>query len=196
MKKLAMILIGMVAFNALACRFNVRDVGFVDLGSAPYRLFVFLPDATTKAERESLQSIAYATYLDSNVKAEMVACFFDEAPAESDFVKRVKRVRAQQDELARVIAQLPNVIAARVHAVIPEPEDKRNPTATVLMQMKNQGDLDAKLARTIRLIVSKGFKGMVPANVSVTDNFGNFIPSPVEHNAGLPQKKNCALKHF
>jgi len=72
MKKLATILTVLFALDALACRFNVRDVGFVDLGSEKYRLFVFVPDATPAAEIESLKSIAYATYLESNVKAEVL----------------------------------------------------------------------------------------------------------------------------
>ena len=71
MKKLATILTVLMALDALACRFNVRDVGFVDLGSEKYRLFIFIPDATSASEVDSLKSIAYATYLDSNVKAEV-----------------------------------------------------------------------------------------------------------------------------
>jgi len=72
MKKLATIFTILFALDALACRFNVRDVGFVDLGSEKYRLFVFVPDATPAAEIESLKSIAYATYLESNVKADVL----------------------------------------------------------------------------------------------------------------------------
>ena len=72
MKKLAAILTALFALDALACRFNVRDVGFVDLGSEKYRLLVFVPDATPAAEIESLKSIAYATYLESNVKSDVL----------------------------------------------------------------------------------------------------------------------------
>jgi len=72
MKKLAAILTALFALDASACRFNVRDVGFVDLGSEKYRLFVFVPDATPAAEIESLKSIAYATYLESNVKSDVL----------------------------------------------------------------------------------------------------------------------------
>jgi hypothetical protein len=72
MKKLATILTVLFALDALACRFNVRDVGFVDLGSEKYRLFIFVPDATPVAEVDLLKSIAYATYLDSNVKAQLL----------------------------------------------------------------------------------------------------------------------------
>ena len=72
MKKLATILTVFFALDALACRFNVRDVGFVDLGSEKYQLFIFVPDAMPAAELESLKSIAYATYLESNVIAKVL----------------------------------------------------------------------------------------------------------------------------
>ena len=69
MKQLTLILACLISMDALACRFNVRDVGFVDLGSEPYRLFIFIPDGSPKSEIELLRSTAYATFLDSNVKA-------------------------------------------------------------------------------------------------------------------------------
>lgn len=72
MKKLATLLSFVLVLDAFACRFNVRDVGFVDLGSEKYRLLIFVPDATPTAEVESLKSIAYATYLESNVIAKVL----------------------------------------------------------------------------------------------------------------------------
>ena len=73
MKQLALILACLIYMDALACRFNVRDVGFVDLGSEPYRLFIFVPEGTPNSEIELLESTAYATYLDSNVKATVLS---------------------------------------------------------------------------------------------------------------------------
>ena len=72
MKKTAIILSGLLVMEALACRFNVRDVGFVDLGSALYKLFLFVPNDTSSTDIDSLKSIAFATYLDSNVKAKVL----------------------------------------------------------------------------------------------------------------------------
>lgn len=72
-KRLAILLACLLSFEALACRFNVRDVGFVDLGSEPYRLYLFVGDAMPEAERESLQSIATATFYDSNVEIKLLA---------------------------------------------------------------------------------------------------------------------------
>ena len=73
MNKLALIFACLISIDALACRFNVRDVGFVDLGSKPYRLFIYVPEGTPTSEIELLESTAYATYLDSNVKASVLS---------------------------------------------------------------------------------------------------------------------------
>jgi len=101
MKKLATILTVLFALDALACRFNVRDVGFVDLGSEKYRLFIFVPDATPAAEIESLKSIAYATYLESNVKADVLtasaAAKGEAAPFLPDSLKQAQAVLVSVD---------------------------------------------------------------------------------------------------
>lgn len=58
--------------TSVACRFNVRDVGFVDLGSKPYQLFCFV-DKKTPAELVSqIEDISIAALLDSNIQAEVV----------------------------------------------------------------------------------------------------------------------------
>ncbi len=64
-------------FDVLGCRFNVRDVGFVDLGSEPYRLYMYVGNAMPASEREALQSISTATFYDSNVKPQLMT--FDQA---------------------------------------------------------------------------------------------------------------------
>lgn len=55
-----------------ACRFNVRDVGFVDFGQTPYQLFVAFDQSTTKEQRDALEQIGFAALLESNVQIEMV----------------------------------------------------------------------------------------------------------------------------
>jgi len=72
LKRLGILLVYLLAFGGEACRFNVRDVGFVDLGSEPYTLYLFVDDTMPALERESLQSIATATFYDSNVEAELL----------------------------------------------------------------------------------------------------------------------------
>lgn len=51
-----------------ACRFNVRDVGFVDLDSENYELRVSLSETLDAATRTQIRNIGLATLLDSNVQ--------------------------------------------------------------------------------------------------------------------------------
>ena len=71
LKRLLIVAAALAPLAVFGCRFNVRDVGFVDLGSEPYRLYLFVGNAMPSAERESLQSISTATFYDSNVKPQL-----------------------------------------------------------------------------------------------------------------------------
>ncbi len=115
MKKLAIILSVLLVMETLACRFNVRDVGFVDLDSSVYKLFLFVPNETPSADIDSLKSIAFATYLDSNVKAEVLTFG---AADEAEIGKFLPRIRD------------------RAQAVLVSPDEKR--TVSVEVTSKNQ----------------------------------------------------------
>ncbi|SVC20266.1 uncharacterized protein METZ01_LOCUS273120, partial [marine metagenome] len=101
--------------EALACRFNVRDVGFVDLGSALYKLFLFVPNGTSSTDIDSLKSIAFATYLDSNVKAKVLTYGSADKAGIGGFLPQI------QD---------------RAQAVLVSPDEKR--TVSVEVTSKNQ----------------------------------------------------------
>jgi hypothetical protein len=115
MKKSAIILSVLLVMETLACRFNVRDVGFVDLGSSVYKLFLFVPNETPSADIDSLKSIAFATYLDSNVKAEVLTFG---AADEAEIGKFLPKIRD------------------RAQAVLVSPDEKR--TVSVEVASKNQ----------------------------------------------------------
>ncbi|RJP18645.1 MAG: hypothetical protein C4527_28680 [Candidatus Omnitrophota bacterium] len=56
-----------------ACRYNVRDVGFVDLGSNAYRLYVYVDGTVSEEIVTTIRQISYAALLDSNIKTEIIA---------------------------------------------------------------------------------------------------------------------------
>ena len=58
--------------TSLACRFNVRDVGFVDLGSKPYQLFCYVERNTPQELISQIEDISLAALLDSNIETEVV----------------------------------------------------------------------------------------------------------------------------
>ena len=59
------------AASAWACRFNVRDVGFVDLGGSPYKFHCLVSKDTPQATATSIKQISTAAFLDTNVEAEI-----------------------------------------------------------------------------------------------------------------------------
>jgi len=54
------------------CIYNVRDIGFADLAPHPYRLFCFIQDNTQQRVVAALKQISYTTFLESNIKVEIV----------------------------------------------------------------------------------------------------------------------------
>ncbi len=57
---------------ALACRFNVRDVGFVNLGGDDYRFYCVVDSETPADQVEAIGQISAAAFLEANVTAELV----------------------------------------------------------------------------------------------------------------------------
>ncbi|MHC4737408.1 MAG: hypothetical protein ACYS9Y_00740 [Planctomycetota bacterium] len=57
---------------AEACKYNVRDTGFVDLGTEPYYLYGYVREDTPVEVLTNFKDISYAVFMDTNVKVEMV----------------------------------------------------------------------------------------------------------------------------
>ena len=58
--------------EVFACRYNVRDVAFVDFGRYPYRLYGFVNKDTPLEIKTSFEQIAYSALLDTNVVFELI----------------------------------------------------------------------------------------------------------------------------
>lgn len=54
-----------------ACQYNVRDVGFVELSSDPYQLYLVLPDATEESRKDLIESVTTIALMDTNVDFEL-----------------------------------------------------------------------------------------------------------------------------
>ena len=57
---------------AWGCRYNVREVGFADLGIEPYRLHVFVDGNTPEETARTIENTGQAELLETNVMFEMV----------------------------------------------------------------------------------------------------------------------------
>ncbi len=62
---------------AQACRYNVREVGFIDVGIDPYQLFVYLPRTASAGEVDALRDELDAALVDTNIRSELVAAGAD-----------------------------------------------------------------------------------------------------------------------
>ncbi len=56
---------------ALACKYSVRDVGFVDLAEDQYGVYLFLSDAAKPSMSRDAKTIATATFLESNLSLQV-----------------------------------------------------------------------------------------------------------------------------
>ena len=75
MKRLCFFIFLTVVFRsvpACACAYNVRDVGYVDLGIQPYIFYGFVSDKTPEATISTFTNLSDATLLDTGVWAEVV----------------------------------------------------------------------------------------------------------------------------
>jgi len=107
----------------------------------------------------------------------------------SDFVQRTNYLRALQGELARTIAQLQGVRAARVMIVQPEnrlllTEQGVKSTASVFVDIGG-GRLDADQVNAIRNLVANAVQGLVPDQVAVVDNRGHVLSEELKQDPTL-----------
>lgn len=104
---------------------------------------------------------------------------------QTDFVQRINYQRALQGELARTLADFPNVESARVHLVIPEKslfiEEQQQPSASVILRLKEPGRrFDKKEIDAMVNLLTMAVEGLESFNVSISDNNGKALYSPKE----------------
>lgn len=97
----------------------------------------------------------------------------------SDFVQKVNYRRALQGELARTIAQMPEVERARVHLSIPERRlfsaDQDRPRASVVLALKGGQALGKTQVQGIVRLVANSVEGLQAHDVTVVDGHGRLL---------------------
>ncbi len=68
----AVLVVCLPSATAVACRYTVRDVGFIDLGASTYRMYVLVRDDTPKTLVETVKQVSYVSLLDTNIELEVV----------------------------------------------------------------------------------------------------------------------------
>lgn len=97
----------------------------------------------------------------------------------TNFVQNLNLVRALEGELERTISSLSPIAAARVHLVMPRRDlfsrEKQEPTASVVIKMREAGRLTRGQIQAIQNLVSGAVPGMKPARVSLIDDKGTLL---------------------
>ncbi len=115
---------------------------------------------------------------------------FDEVQiGQTDFVQHINYQRALQGELARTISEFPQITKTRVHLVLPQKslfiEDQMPPSASIILQLKDDGALGASEVTGIVNLVSMAVEGLDPKQITVTDMKGRPLYTPEDDTAGL-----------
>lgn len=105
----------------------------------------------------------------------------------TEFERRMNFLRALQGELTRTIRQIAAVEDARVHIVLPEDSlfiSERQPaSAAVLLTLQPGRSLQPEQIAAITYLVAGSVDGLDPSHVTVIDNHGGVLSSPLTQPA-------------
>ncbi len=105
----------------------------------------------------------------------------------TEFQQRVRFRRALEGELTRLITKINIISSAKVSIAIPEktlfPDQERNPTASVVLELSNNKRLSKRGITTILNLVSGAVPGMTPKEVRIADQNGNLLSKGAYENA-------------
>ncbi|SDE27515.1 flagellar M-ring protein FliF [Desulfuromonas thiophila] len=108
----------------------------------------------------------------------------------TDFVQQVNYLRALQGELARTIAALSPVEAARVHLALPQKrlfKSQQQPaTASIIVRLVAGQQLKESQVQGIVNLVAGSVEGLEPAYVTVVDTAGKVLSKKPEEGLGGP----------
>ena len=97
----------------------------------------------------------------------------------SEFVQKLNYRRALQGELARTIAQMPDVARARVHLAVPERRlfsgDHDRPRASVVLSLRGSNGLSRGQIQGIVHLVASSVEGLQTRDVTVVDGSGRLL---------------------
>jgi hypothetical protein len=74
-------------YPASGCEYNVREVGFIDVGIEPYRLLVYLPESAPASEASSLKDAMDIALAETNIRLQLVTAGADANEAAVELAK-------------------------------------------------------------------------------------------------------------
>jgi len=117
----------------------------------------------------------------------------------SQLMENARYQYAQEIELAKTIANLQSVEGARVHLAIPEQSaflrDKKTPSASVFVQMKNGRRLESGQVTAIVNLIASSVPGLDSDHVTVVDQKGRLLSSPNGNDDFAMRDKQYEFAH-
>ncbi len=108
----------------------------------------------------------------------------------SEFVQKLNYRRALQGELARTIAQMPEVERARVHLALPERRlfatEQDRPRASVVVSLRHGHVLGKAQVQGIVHLVASSVEGLAAKDVTVVDGHGNLLSTLAAADESMP----------
>jgi flagellar biosynthesis/type III secretory pathway M-ring protein FliF/YscJ len=147
---------------------------------------MFMKDTTIGDRDKAVLALVQSGLMDSNVGLEA----FDKGDlTASREEKRIKLVRAQQGELARLIKKIDPIRDAAVSIAIPEPSifraDEKPITASVQVSIDSGSTLSRDKVRAITNLVVGSIQGMDDKHVSISDTNGMTYNSILDSGADM-----------
>ncbi|EKV26550.1 Flagellar M-ring protein FliF [Caenispirillum salinarum AK4] len=106
----------------------------------------------------------------------------------TNFMQNVNLVRALEGELARTVAAIDSVKAARVHLVMPKRElfsrETQEPSASIYIKMKT-GRLDQGQVNAIQQLVAAAVPQLKPSRISIVDEAGTLLSRNFEDDGDM-----------
>lgn len=97
----------------------------------------------------------------------------------TNFLANVNLRRALEGELARTIASLADVGAARVHLVLPRRElfrrDQVEPSASITLRMRGSRRLDRRQVQAVQHLAAAAVPGLRPERITLVDDQGTLL---------------------
>lgn len=97
----------------------------------------------------------------------------------SEFMQKLNYKRALEGELARTISKQDGIEGARVHIVLPPKavfkDEEKQPTASVVLKLKNGNTLSKTNAQAIINLVSSAVEGLLPTKITLIDTRGRLL---------------------
>ncbi len=110
----------------------------------------------------------------------------------TDFIQQVNFKRALEGELSRTIRAMEMVEIAKVRIVVPQQslfvQDQKPTTSSVLLTLRPNTTLSSEQTTTIASLVANSVEGLIPANVVISDSFGNNLSSVINKDPLLAAK--------